>query len=737
MGLCLIYDIALIFSLESLYKEEQIDSICEVIDLKKESEYNNKYIVKIVKKGKLKNTKFILYTNKNCNFVPGDILIFQGEFNSPEKARNYNGFNYSNYLKQRKIYGIIYANNVKKTFTKKDKYYFRGKILNSFIQNFNKIYDKTQEGFLEGILFGYTEKLEDDLKENFRLANISHVLAISGLHIYYINYMASIFFEKLIKNKRLQKYILIILLILFWFIIGESVSCTRACIMEIISIISFLFNRKYNFYRSYLISFFIIIILNPYNIFNIGMWLSYFGILGIKLFYNFLDLIFKHFLKFNKIFNEIIKVSIMSICVQIMIFPIIIYNFNTISCLFLVSNIIVFLFIDKIIILGYLSLLLSFINFNISLFFSNFNEILISMFLKIVTILNSLPLSNIYVKTPHVISILIYYFILCFVYFFSIRNKHFVLRLFCSSIFIRIQLKRLYLKIRKIPYILIIIILIFGMFQFKNEFSYLDIYFLDVGQGDCCLIKTPEGKNILIDGGEGNSEKYDYGKNVVVPYLLDRRITKLNYLIISHFDSDHVGGVISVIKELKVESIIIGKQFETNENLEYFFEIIKSKNIPIKVVEAGDKICIEKNLIFYTLWPSSENLIKENVLNNNSLVCKLIYKDFSCIFTGDIEEIAEKELVEKYKDSNILKSNILKVAHHGSKTSSTREFLEKVKPEYALIGVGKNNNFGHPSNITIEKLKEMYCTIFRTDINGEIMIKVNRKGKIIKRKTIF
>ena len=125
------------------------------------------------------------------------------------------------------------------------------------------------------------------------------------------------------------------------------------------------------------------------------------------------------------------------------------------------------------------------------------------------------------------------------------------------------------------------------------------------------------------------------------------------------------------------------------------------------------------------------------MLNNNSLVCKLVYLSFSCIFTGDIEEIAEKAILEKYKNSTqILKTDILKIAHHGSKTSSTEEFLETVKPKIALIGVGPNNNFGHPNKNVIERIKNNKIEIFRTDENGEIGISTNGKGKIKIVKTI-
>ena len=162
-----------------------------------------------------------------------------------------------------------------------------------------------------------------------------------------------------------------------------------------------------------------------------------------------------------------------------------------------------------------------------------------------------------------------------------------------------------------------------------------------------------------------------------------------------------------IINEIKVKNIIIGKQLENAENLQKLLEIVSSKNIRIKVVKAGDRIDIEKDLYFNIIWPDSINMISENAINNNALVCKLNYKDFTILFTGDIEEKAEEILISKYEKSNILKSTILKVAHHGSKTSSTEGFLKLVEPKIALIGVGKNNLYGHPNSNVIERLSSL------------------------------
>ena len=170
------------------------------------------------------------------------------------------------------------------------------------------------------------------------------------------------------------------------------------------------------------------------------------------------------------------------------------------------------------------------------------------------------------------------------------------------------------------------------------------------------------------------------------------------------------GGLLHVMQNISVKNIIIGKQFESCENYEEFIKIAKNKKIKINIVEAGNKINIEKNIYFDVLWPCSESVINNNKLNNNSLVCKLVYKDFSVLFTGDIEEVAEKSLLNTYSNNmGKLSSTVLKVPHHGSKSSSTQDFLSAVSPNYVLIGVGKNNKFGHPNEEVLKRITGIRC----------------------------
>ena len=179
-----------------------------------------------------------------------------------------------------------------------------------------------------------------------------------------------------------------------------------------------------------------------------------------------------------------------------------------------------------------------------------------------------------------------------------------------------------------------------------------------------------------------------------MPYLLARKIKTIDYVIVSHFDSDHSGAIREVAENLKVKNLIISKQAEQSEECNKMIEIAKQRKTKIIVVEAGQTLKIEKDISFSILWPNAENLITENALNNNSIVTKLTYGKFQMLFTGDIEQIAEDKIVEKYGDN--LKATILKVAHHGSKTSSIESFINAVNPEIALIGVRKKQYIWPP-----------------------------------------
>lgn len=676
-----------------IYKDDKsiISATAVVIKGPSEGEYNYKYTVK-ARTGKYKNKKFIVYINKkNKKLLEyGDLIEIKGEYSAPEVARNYKGFDYSQYLKTLNIYGTIKVEE-SKIINKNQLSPILISINNikeKMIDNANRNMPKRTANLLLGILIGERDNIQEDIIESFRTANLSHILAVSGAHTSYIILGITYLISKSKTPKRIGYIITIINLLIFIIITGASYSVVRACIMAIVVIGAKICYRKENFFTSICISLIIILIQNPFAINDIGLKLSFMGTAGIVIFNKSITIFFIKL----KIKQKIAEALSVTFSAQLMIMPITILNFNTISLTFFISNILASPLLGIIIIFGFISIFISSILNPISKILFLILHIFLELLILVSKVTEKIPGSSILVKTPNILFAIVYYIlILFFNYFFVIKQNP--TRRFHKKIIKIITIKNIKNAFKVIAVVFLIILLLTRIVRIINPT--LKIYFIDVGQGDSTLIVTPKNKKILIDGGEGKT-------NVLFQYLLDRRINKIDYIIISHFDSDHCNGLIEIIEKMRVENIVMSKQSKESEEYKKILEIIKQKNIKVSSVKAEDKIIIEKNLYTKILNPAEKFEFQD--LNNNAIVAKLVYKNFSMLFTGDIEK-AEENLAKKYK--NELKSTILKVAHHGSKTSTSEEFLKYVEPQIALIGVGENNKFGHPNQITIEKLKNI------------------------------
>lgn len=676
-----------------IYKDDKsiISATAVVIKGPSEGEYNYKYTVK-ARTGKYKNKKFIVYINKkNKKLLEyGDLIEIKGEYSAPEVARNYKGFDYSQYLKTLNIYGTIKVEE-SKIINKNQLSPILISINNikeKMIDNANRNMPKRTANLLLGILIGERDNIQEDIIESFRTANLSHILAVSGAHTSYIILGITYLISKSKTPKRIGYIITIINLLIFIIITGASYSVVRACIMAIVVIGAKICYRKENFFTSICISLIIILIQNPFAINDIGLKLSFMGTAGIVIFNKSIT---NFFIKL-KIKQKIAEALSVTFSAQLMIMPITILNFNTISLTFFISNILASPLLGIIIIFGFISIFISSILNPISKILFLILHIFLELLILVSKVTEKIPGSSILVKTPNILFAIVYYIlILLFNYFFVIKQNP--TRRFHKKIIKIITIKNIKNAFKVIAVVFLIMLLLTRIVRIINPT--LKIYFIDVGQGDSTLIVTPKNKKILIDGGEGKT-------NVLFQYLLDRRINKIDYIIISHFDSDHCNGLIEIIEKMRVENIVMSKQSKESEEYKKILEIIKQKNIKVSSVKAEDKIIIEKNLYTKILNPAEKFEFQD--LNNNAIVAKLVYKNFSMLFTGDIEK-AEENLAKKYK--NELKSTILKVAHHGSKTSTSEEFLKYVEPQIALIGVGENNKFGHPNQITIEKLKNI------------------------------
>lgn len=674
------------------------------------------YTIKI-KTGKYKNKKFYLYTKKSEKLKYGDLIEINGEYSIPSKARNYKGFDYREYLKTKKIYGSIKINsNVKIIENNKLNPIFliSNRIRNYIIEKSKILLPEETSGLLVGILIGEKSEITEEIIQNFKISNLSHMLSVSGAHTSYIILGITFILTKSKTPKKWIYLITIFILMLFMLITNFTSSVIRACISSIIILSANLIYRKADTWNSIAISLLVILIINPYTICEIGFQLSYLGTIGIIIFNKKVEDYFNKI----KINNKISKLLSITVSAQIMIMPIMAYKFNTISLTFFISNILASPLLGINLVLGFITIFISLIWFNLAKKLAILLNLGLKSLVFISEFTSKIPLSNILIKTPYIFTIiLIYCVVLILNYIYSIYNSNKNLRLFQKKFLKKLNKKNL----KKTVSVLTILIIIcnIGTFAYSKTPKNLKIYFIDVGQGDSCLIITPKNKTILIDGGEGEPE-------VLLSYLLDRRIRSIDYIMISHFDSDHCNGLIEVIQNLKVKNILISKQVYYCDEYKNIAQIINAKKIKVTFVKQCDSLNIEKGVKLEVLYPSRE--LEYDDLNNNSIVAKLNYNKFSILFTGDIEK-SEENLLSKYKDGE-LRSDILKIAHHGSKTSSSQAFLEAVKPKIALIGVGQNNKFGHPNADVLKRLQNINCKIYRTDKNGEINIFVDKKGKI-------
>lgn len=746
--------------------EERYSEITGTINIKAiiisnpdEKEYKYTYTIKVEEingNKEYQNTKLLLDIKKSNlkESLPqyGDEITITGEFKKPNTARNYKGFDYEEYLRSQKTYGTITSEKYEIISSNKTN------IFNNFIhyvqgnikENMHYVLDEEEAALCVGILVGDREDISEQTEDNFQKSNLTHMLAVSGSHITYIINAMAVLLSRV--GKRRTKILTIIILIFFMALTGFTSSVIRACIMGILVLLASIIHRKSDTINNLGISALIILIFNPYAIVDVGFLLSYGGTIGIVVLgdriansiYKIIDVLSKG--KINLIESEkntikskvenqnkgkrILKYLVNSFSItlsaNLIIIPIMAYNFSTVSITFWISNILAAPIMEIVTIFGFIVYFISIIFIPFAQFLGIFLNIFLKILLKIAEVSSLIPGSSIYIKTPYIIECIIYYLLIfVMVKFRDIKN---IIKGSNIISFLQYKSKKI------ISCICIIVIVLFSFFTFIFPKS-LKIYFVDVGQGDCTLIITPENKNILVDGGGSEFSSFDVGENTLLPYLLARRITTIDYIMISHFDSDHIGGLFTIMENLEVKNIIISKQGEESDNLTRFLEIVNDKRINVIIVSKGDYLQIDKYSYFEILFPE-DNMINNNILNNNSIVAKFNSLGLSMLFTGDIEEIAENRLYELYKGTDKLNATILKVAHHGSKTSSTDNFLELVSPQIAFIGVGENNNYGHPNSDVLDRIELYTDKIYRTDENGEIELSF-RNGKIRIRTKIF
>ena len=605
---------------------------------------------------KNKETVIATYYDSKCNLKLGDKVKVLGSFKTPSTNTTEYLFDYRKYLKVRRIFYLIEVDSIKVIKSNRNIYYYlKQKIIDRLDYN----------PYLFTFILGDKSYLESNIKRSYQSNGISHLFSISGMHT---ALLISII-NKLLKRFKLSEKNMFLsttfILIIYLFLVGLSPSILRAVLFYII----FSLNTINYFYIKPTNLFFIVLnislLVNPYYIYDIGYLYSYsISFALIKTLNN---------IQSNNYFKTLFKTSILSLLISL---PITLYNFYEINILSIIYNLI---FIP----------LVSLIIFPLSLIVVIIKPLL-PIYNCLVNILELLSLSLskinigklVFKRLP--IYIYIIYFIILIVYLYKPK------KLIISIFFILLSIHYF------IPYF---------------DSNYLKI--VDVGQGDSSLIHYNK-KNILIDtGGITSYYRNTDGlvfNNTLSPLFKSSGIKRINYLILTHGDYDHVGEAINIVENFKVDKVIFNCG-EYNYLEKELIRVLKKKRI--KYYTCINELKLDNNKLYFLQTKDF------NDENDNSNVIYMELNSYKFLFMGDASVTTEKEIL---KDYDLPKIDVLKVGHHGSKTSSSEEFIDTIDPKYSIISVGKDNKFGHPNKEVLENLKE--SKIYRTDKKGTITFRL-------------
>lgn len=641
--------------------------ILKVYIIKYKSVYQDKVYTLIGKVSKVnlseKKVSFVLKDKENIQmFYYDDFDLNEGDnvtvnvlFSTPKKNTIPNTFNYQKYLYNNGIYKVGTVNKIE--VIKKNN-----NILNNLKNSLSK--KVSFNPYLKLFILG-DKKGIDESYNYYKDIGVAHLLAISGMHVgVFVSIMRKILF---FLSKKSQNKLISIVLLFYAFITGFTASILRVVVFFIINSINKDYDFKLSRMKVFLLSLYFLILINPFFITNIGFLYSFACF--------FTMIIINKYLHKNYFKNLVIITFYMTLFTL----PITVNLNYEINLMVFVSNFLLIPFVSYILFpFALVTVLFKFLN-PIFTFLTFIME-------KVAYYLSIVNFTKIIIPKTSIFFIIIYYILLIsFIYFNKKRYLVFLINL----------------------------IIIIKIIPFFNTFA--NIIFLDVSQGDSMLYITKnQSKVYMFDtGGIRNRSVSDNS----LMYLKSLGISKIDYLILTHGDYDHMGESINLVENFKVEKVIFNCGVFNDLEQELIKELDKKK---IKYYSCIKKLNIDNNKLYFLQTKEYDNE------NDNSNVIYFKYGTFKFLFMGDAGIEKEKDILEKYNISDVY---VLKVGHHGSKTSSDKKFIDEIKPKYSIISVGKNNRYGHPNKEVLNNLDN--SKIYRTDEDGSILFKIkNNKFQI-------
>lgn len=622
----------------------------------------------------------IIVTNKQIfdEDILGSEIKCYGTLDKPSSAENPGCFNYKIYLNGKGISHSFYAERIKiKGNTNALIWNYKrsvSKLKNRFLNQFK---NSKNRAFIKGAIFGDKSDIDKETLEEFNTNSTGHILAVSGLHVGFLFTLL-----KIISRRRKTKVItgvIILILLMYGEMTGWSTSTVRAVLVLSLSMLSIYFRRPNDLLSLVSTAGIIILTNNPYQLFNSGFQMSFIALTGIA----FLTKPLSYFL------GDYLA-GLLSI--QIAILPLIGFYYSGINILSCLINI-------PIVFLASILVPACILGVGILLAMGFVPDFYIA-FLNLI--------SNLVIKTNDILSFNKFFYYNVLGVNAGLLVGLYIILFFTSSEWMRIKmLRKDRASIRRVMSLILIPIVLVSIGT-RNNFINDDVVFVSVGQGDCTHIRA-DGHDVLIDGG--GDRNYNVGEKILKPYLLKNGAKNIDVAVATHLHMDHYKG----LEELS-ETFTIGKILIPSEGINY-----------------GNKIMLSKKVYVESVWPLDRNaqVYSSENENENNMVYIIYCGDKKILITGDMLEKDEIEMVNYYRGTDKLDCDVLKVGHHGSRSSTTEELINAVTPHVAVISVGKNNVYGHPHQETLDILNEHGIITYRTDINGAVGIEFRAKKIVI------
>ncbi|MBM6619232.1 DNA internalization-related competence protein ComEC/Rec2 [Bacillus suaedaesalsae] len=638
--------------------------------------------------------------------TPRQTCVFNGHVISPKEARNYYIFDFKQYLFRNHIHWMVEPTSFSVSHCKNadvsilDHIHIKRHTSLTFIETY---FPSPLNGFIQALIFGERGLLEEDTLQSYQDLGLVHLLAISGMHVSLLCAFAYLLFVRIGLTKEKTIFTLMLILPIYVIVAGATPSVIRASIMTFLLLLKLRF-RNFPLAALDLISlaFIMMVIANPYYIFQAGFQFSFIVTLA-------LILSSKTILqKYSSIFAQMLSSSVVA---QVSSLPFVLFHFYQFSLLSIPLNII------YIPIITFIILPMSMMLFFTSMISTRITNLIMPIANELLKLINQIAIfiansdwQLLVLGRPGGIVIFLY-------------------TVFTIFTFLMWEKEQMSLRNTFIPLLLLL--------AFHWCFPYIspkgEITFIDVGQGDSILIELPFRKEVyLIDTGgmilyeqedwKKKKDPYSISKEVIIPYLKGKGIRKIDKLIITHADLDHAGESITLLENMEVSEVMLGELHEMSQLERQIMTTAKKEKVEVKRVKRGDEWTVSDST-FRVLSPDKTYVNQ----NEGSIVLETFLGGRSWLFTGDIEKEAENNLIKNYPN---LKTDVLKVAHHGSRTSTSEDVIKQLKPKVAIISVGVGNRYNHPNKEVLERLGENGVKVLRTDQLGAIRYTFfhNQKG---------